>query len=390
MNNENVEEINDDSKVKLSVEIPKKYEGLTYEEIRKRMYVKENDDKFMKARMVNRNGILDGLLIPGLYVLAAPSKRGKSMIATAIANCVASGGEYLGKKCEKGSVMYFDNDNYISETSNRVQIQGFDFKDSITYVFGEESKSFKTIKLAIELFNEELPLKLVIIDSLIGVQEYVQLENTYEKIYPILTDFRDYIYKKKIVCIVLHHTKKGDSKRGESFLGTTALTAATSGGIELVLTNRECTRAELEFDLRHITEVIPLRRAENGAGWILGSHDDSNSDIDEDILAIIKKVARSKEHEISGTAQELVAKTGVTFNPVWLLRKLKSFQNVLDENHIKFRTERTSNKRIIYIYSTDYDKDEDTDLKPKNKTVKKKKKDNDTITKKDKNDSMTA
>ena len=46
-------------------------------------------------------GILGGLIKNGLYIMGANSKIGKSMIATALANAVASGTEYLGKSNRK-------------------------------------------------------------------------------------------------------------------------------------------------------------------------------------------------------------------------------------------------------------------------------------------------
>lgn len=47
-------------------------------------------------------GVLDGLLINGLYILGATSKIGKSMIATKLANAVGEGSDYLGRHNEKG------------------------------------------------------------------------------------------------------------------------------------------------------------------------------------------------------------------------------------------------------------------------------------------------
>lgn len=55
--------------------------------------------------------VLEGLLKSGLYILAGPSKVGKSMIVTSLANAVANGTSYLGRNTHQGIVIYFDNDN---------------------------------------------------------------------------------------------------------------------------------------------------------------------------------------------------------------------------------------------------------------------------------------
>ena len=70
-------------------------------------------------------GVLGGLLRIGVYILGATSKVGKSMVATALANAVANGSEYLGKPNTKSKVLYFDNDNYAFETKGRVEVNLF-------------------------------------------------------------------------------------------------------------------------------------------------------------------------------------------------------------------------------------------------------------------------
>lgn len=62
--------------------------------------------------------VLEGLLKPGLYILAGPSKVGKSMIVTSLANAVANGSSYLSRNTIQGVVIYFDNDNYASQTQS--------------------------------------------------------------------------------------------------------------------------------------------------------------------------------------------------------------------------------------------------------------------------------
>ena len=111
-------------------------------------------------------GIFGGLLRSGLYILGATSKVGKTMIATSLANAVATGIEYLGRVNRKGKVIYFDNDNYDFETKDRILALKFAGTPNIRYVFGEDASSIRNIKNELKYEIEDLEnYILVIIDN---------------------------------------------------------------------------------------------------------------------------------------------------------------------------------------------------------------------------------
>ena len=68
------------------------------------------------------------------------------MIATSLANAVATGTEYLGRTNRKGKVIYFDNDNYDFETKDRILALKFVGTPNIRYVFGEDASSIRNVK----------------------------------------------------------------------------------------------------------------------------------------------------------------------------------------------------------------------------------------------------
>lgn len=98
-------------------------------------------------------GVLDGLLINGLYILGATSKIGKSMIATKLANAVGEGSDYLGRHNEKSQVIYFDNDNYEHETQGRIKALDLSFNEAVIYVFDEDSLVFIILKNILIMFK---------------------------------------------------------------------------------------------------------------------------------------------------------------------------------------------------------------------------------------------
>lgn len=298
-------------------------------------------------------GILEGLLPTGVYILGATSKIGKTMIATALANAVATGSEYLGKKNKQAKVLYYDNDNYEYEATNRLRALGMGMTSNIRYVFGEEAQSIREIKTDIEYCVSDIQdYSLVIIDCFIGLNEFLTVEDNYKNIYKILKEFRDFIIEKNLCCIVLHHIKKGTATGQDKLLGTKALSGATTGTIIINVNNEFATEGRLEFMLRHKKEVIPIKKDENGIGWVLSTEEVSSEEIDKNLLHLINTVVSIKEKELTGTVQEIIQKTRMEINPYGLHKYLVKNKEILNQNHITFERQRTHDDRLVILKYT--------------------------------------
>lgn len=293
-------------------------------------------------------GMFDGILNPGLYVLAGSTKVGKSVIATTMANCVANGNDFLGKKMIQGKVFYFDNDNYRSEAKSRIIALGFGNNENIDYEF-DESKSLREIKYTLEHCEYLDQVRLVIIDSYIGLNEIASSDDNYHDVYPIIKEFRDVIMKHNIITIILHHTKKGKERiEQDNMLGSKALSGATTGTILLNVKNEFSSYGELKFILRNHTEIIPIQRKEDSPMWVLLQDEEiGDTDIDPNVLKIIMKLVDIKE--VSGTCQEVTKKFNLEINPAKLTQFLRENKEVLLSNEVTFNQKRTKQQRLITI-----------------------------------------
>lgn len=318
------------------------------------IFVEQDSDLFINAYKHVERGILGGLLITGLYSMAAPPKVGKSTIGMSLANAVATGTDYLGKPNIKGKVLYFDNDDYLSEASSRFKSLGIQRQPGVTYVFREHASSLKKIKNAINQITDISEYKLVIIDTLIGIEEYRNSDMIYKSDTSIFIDFRDFIMAKNLVCILMNHTKKTVTRGAEAHLGSRGLTSSTTGNITINVEDEMSTVGTMEFSLRHKKEIIPIKKDENGIGWnVMNSEELYEESIDKNVLSIINTVVASERKEIEGTCQEIVLQTRIEINPMGLLRFLKKYEKILKDNHIEFSSKRTNKKRMINIKYTE-------------------------------------
>lgn len=129
---------------------------------------------------------MDPVLIEGLFrkgrkgVLTADSKAGKSFFVIELAICVAAGRPFLGRKCEKSKVCYFNFEIEEKECMQRVKdvsaalgIPESEFRDNLKFVHMRGlSLPLKTMKggLIALILREELetgePFSLVILDPI--------------------------------------------------------------------------------------------------------------------------------------------------------------------------------------------------------------------------------
>lgn len=297
------------------------------------------------------NDVLDGLLRTGLYIMGATSKVGKTMIATSLANAVANGTDYLGKANCKGKVVYYDNDNYEYEAKERVKALGFSATPDVRYVFGEDAQSLRYIKMDLQFYVESTEdCRLVIIDSFINLAEFIDVDHSYQRIYPILKNFRDFIVECDLVCIILHHTKKGIANGQDRLIGPKAMSGATSGSILLNVVDEFSKEGTLEFVLRHRKEIIPIKKDNQGIGWELDNNQESVvEEIPKSLLNLINTIIAMDNHELCGNSQEIVQKAKMEINPYALYKYLKKNKSILEQNFISFERIRTHESRKIII-----------------------------------------
>lgn len=303
------------------------------------------------------SGILDGLLVTGLYLFGATSKVGKTMIATTLANAVANGKEYLGKRNKIGKVIYFDNDNYEFEAKRRIEALELSESENITYYFGEEAMSLRVIKNELSWIEDQLAdVSLIIIDCFINLSEFSNEDPSFQMDYSKIKEFRDFIVKKNLVCIILHHTKKGIAVGQDRLLGSKAMSAATTGTIILDVADEFSKIGRLEFILRHKKEIISIKKDERDIGWDVSNdiEDEVPENIPRNILFLINKLVSLKEHKIVASCQEIVALTGMDVNPKGLYRYLVKYEKYLTSNHVLFRRDKKCGERVIEIeYNAD-------------------------------------
>ena len=168
----------------------------------KKKYANDAYDTFLIEDLIESNS---------LNLLVAPSFTGKTYVAIEICRAVLNGEKFLGKQCENGSVIYFDNEMKEKYFYRRLQKLNFkDENDDFIYynnIFpdvndGNEKSLFIQ---QMKEFVDDYGANLIVVDSLNSSSNGLD-ENSNKD----MREYMNFLNEVSAICTVLvvHHTSK--------------------------------------------------------------------------------------------------------------------------------------------------------------------------------------
>ena len=158
--------------------------------------------------------VVEGLIAPGLNIIAGKSKIGKSFAVLDLAYQVEIGGTFLSRKCKKGSVLFYSLEDYKQRMKNRWVTMGIQPKET-WYQFRDRRPKIPLLTMGLEEEIEDWIINtpeatLVIIDVYQKVKKSIGGKlNAYENDNFNLQDLQTLAAKYNIAIVLIHHTKKG-------------------------------------------------------------------------------------------------------------------------------------------------------------------------------------
>lgn len=155
--------------------------------------------------------IEDLLPINELILLAASPRAGKSLMAMNIAQCVASGSNFLDRPVTQGNVIYVQCEDSETKTKQRAIAQGWDEKLPVYWL-----DKFKLSELPelIELAKELEP-RLIVLDTLSRVRDDAIGESSAE-MGRILEPLQEFAREFNCCVLPVHHTGKIKADNADS------------------------------------------------------------------------------------------------------------------------------------------------------------------------------
>jgi hypothetical protein len=170
------------------------------------------------------NWMVDGLLTTGgLSIIAGAPKSGKSTIIRQLGKAIAQGGEFLGRKCKQGSVLYLALEEQRALLSEQLRQLGVTSEDPFFIHCGPVPDPNKAEALKRFAMNQQ-PM-LIVIDTLVLFADGQDINN-YNEMYKLLSFFRD--LAREIGCHItfVHHQNKSENRGTQSIMGSSAIHGA--------------------------------------------------------------------------------------------------------------------------------------------------------------------
>jgi hypothetical protein len=173
----------------------------------------------------------------GLFIAAGQPKAGKTLLfGYQLSYSVAVSGDFLGQKCTKGNVLFFQREESLSTIARRYEDQGLDRYNVLAHDAIENKSirvemSFDITDLArlVKLIREHKPI-LVVIDSLRASFSNLDISENDSGISRYIYALQKTLINEGVTGVLIHHANKKSQGQGiEGMAGSLSLAGATDG-----------------------------------------------------------------------------------------------------------------------------------------------------------------
>lgn len=262
--------------------------------------------------------IIDGLITPGLNILAGPKKHGKSMLALNIALSIAGDRDFWGRKTEHGKVLYMSLEDTKKRTKDRINrmLDYTDAPEPLKLAYAVDIKGIGLSK-GIEAFLQDNPdTKAVIIDVLEKIRTAKPGNvSDYTHDYDELGPLQQLSNKYGVSLIVVTHCRKTkDSDWMNEIAGGVGVTGAADTIMRLKRKDTNSPEAMLFIIGRDVPEErLAVRLDDKNLRWdYVGTSDELElkKAIERyhasPVVRAIKSLLEKNNGHWSGTSRELL------------------------------------------------------------------------------------
>ncbi|MDR1904306.1 MAG: AAA family ATPase [Treponema sp.] len=179
--------------------------------------------------------IVDAVIPEGVTLLFAPPKKGKSILATHLADAVASGGRAFGTiPVKKRDILYLALEDRGRRIKDRLLRQGSEQPDNAFCVTMKEWNGGGIAEL--DRYKKARPsIELVIIDTL-GIFAPSDDNNAYSENYRLVSAIHRWATKNSVSVILVHHSRKGSNRNeGEAWQDEMMGSQGISGAVDTLI-----------------------------------------------------------------------------------------------------------------------------------------------------------
>ena len=311
----------------------------------------------MEKHFDPQDELIEGLLAPGLYILAGASKIGKSWLVLQIAHHVSMGIPLWERKTQKCEVLYLA----LEDTERRLQKRLMRICDGETgeIAFATEAEMLEHgfEEQVIDYLQKHPNAKLVIVDTMIKVRDMGGWGNAYAEDYSTMNCFKRLSTRFSIVLLLVHHTRKQEARDIMDMIsGTTGLMGCADGAMVLERPIRGAPQGSISTTGRDFEDMkINLKQNPETMCWEFVGY--AEAILEDSLDPVLIAVARLVEQEgfWKGTAEQLLRKLleispRLNLKANTLTRRLNvQSQELKDQYGVMYSRQRSSEGKFVVL-----------------------------------------
>ena len=307
--------------------------------------------------------IVDGLLPPGLAVLAGSPKIGKSWLVLQLCMKIAKGEAMWGNKTRQGAALYIALEDSHARLQKRVNLICDELSPELYFA---TSCSYLGDELERELvyFVRQHPnTRVIVIDTFQKIRS-ATAQMSYANDYAEVSRLKQMADELNLCILLLHHTRKmGDNDRINEISGTNGIAGSADTLMVLTKSKRSVKEAELTVTGRDVGDLeLKLSMDPQSFIWKCESGMPSASTFDVmprelEVLVSYIKSLQIYEGSNSALAEAVSQCIGREITAKTLKRQMSRYRMQLEDHGISYMSRRTSTARsVLVVYSRELDK----------------------------------
>lgn len=303
--------------------------------------------QLLSLEEIDEPDIVEDMISIGLTLLGAPQKSGKTFFGLQLADAIATGNNFLGKKVQKGTALYLAFEDKKNKIRARLKTMKVEMKDNFIVDILKPNPNYDVENRIKEELARNSNLKIVIIDTFAKIRK--SKDRDYESEYAEATLYHELAYKYHIAIVLVTHVKKeiDTNHPFDSIYGSRGLTAGSDSILVMYKTNHLSRNRQLAIQGKDIPDdELTLYLNDN---HILEVAENEIEEVfDENLMKVVNYVIKEKKY--IGSHEALCSKLALPLTGKGLQMLLSRSISLLQSTFISYeKAERTSKARQIKL-----------------------------------------
>lgn len=306
--------------------------------------------QLMDEKLENIPSIVEDMLTPGVALLGAPQKTGKTFFCLQLADAITNGKDFFGRKVKQGPVLYLAFEDHKYSFSHRLKRMGVEPNENLIIRFFASGENFDLKKCIEEEFRKKINFKAIIIDTFAKIRK--SGDRDYESEYKEIAEYHKLglLYGLSIVLVTHLRKEINPALPFDSIYGSRGLTAGADCILVMYKRNHISKTRQLTIQGKDIPDdEITLVQTDKCTFEIAESEYDEA--LDENLSKVINFIVDKKSYE--GSHDQLCSELKLNIRGKGLSMLMRKNIELLKDSNITYeilpRTNKARKMKLQYL-----------------------------------------